>query len=448
MSMAKPRVLVADDEQVITAVLSEELLRAGYQVDVAHDGEAALSRLRARNYDVAILDVRMPRLDGVSLLRHIKGTAAGTAVILMTAFGTIMHAVEAMKIGAYDYITKPFENDELLEKVDQALRLKAKMAGGAAGPGGGEREGIIGVSREILRLKADIAKVRNRNATVLLTGESGTGKGVMAREIHYTSDRRELPFVHVNCAVLPPTLIESELFGHEKGAFTGAAETKKGKLELAGKGTIFLDEIGTLALPLQAKLLTVLQERQMERVGGVKTIAFQARVIAATNVNLEEAVRRREFREDLFYRLNVISIECPPLRFRKEDIRPLALFFLAKFNAKLGTDVRDISPAAWRTLERYEWPGNVRELENTLESAIALSSGPVLEEADLPLRVRTRVSAAAAGKAKGMLAVQELEAIKQALAKYNGHREKTARELGISRRALQYKLNKFQLQSE
>jgi transcriptional regulator with PAS, ATPase and Fis domain len=283
---------------------------------------------------------------------------------------------------------------------------------------------------------------------VLLTGESGTGKGVMAREIHYASDRRELPFVHVNCAVLPPTLIESELFGHEKGAFTGATETKKGKLELAGKGTIFLDEIGTLALPLQAKLLTVLQERQMERVGGVKTIVFQARVIAATNVNLEEAVRRREFREDLFYRLNVISIECPPLRFRKEDIRPLAQYFLAKFNAKLGTDVRDISPAVWRTLERYEWPGNVRELENTLESAIALSSGPVLEEGDLPLRVRTRLNTAAAGKAKGMLALQELEAIKQALAKYNGHREKTARELGISRRALQYKLNKFGLQSE
>lgn len=446
--MAKFKILVADDEPVITTVLSEELLRTGYQVDVANDGEAAYNQLQLKSYDVVILDVRMPKREGLSLLRHIKKTEPATVVIMMTAFGAVNSAVEAMKIGAYDYITKPFENDELLEKVEEALKLKVKSLKPMSEPDG-ERVGLIGVSKEIMLLKAKIQKIKNRNTTVLLTGESGTGKGVMAREIHYISERRELPFIHVNCAAIPATLIESELFGHEKGSFTGAIDTKKGKLELAGKGIIFLDEIGSLALPLQAKLLTVLQERKMERVGGVKTIEFVARVIAATNMNLEEAVRRKEFREDLFYRLNVIAIEAPPLRFHKEDIRPLTQFFLAKYNARLDTDVGDISPGAWKTLEQYEWPGNVRELENTLESAIALSSGSVLEEEDLPLRIRTRSRAAMeAGQVEGILALQEIDAIKKALAKHNGHREKAAKELGISRRALQYKLNRFDLRSD
>jgi DNA-binding NtrC family response regulator len=443
--MMKPRVLMADDEQIITSVLSRELVRGGYQVDVAHDGEEAYNQLQAKRYDVAIMDVRMPKRDGVSLLRHIKSTEPDTAVILMTAFGTIFNAVEAMKMGAYDYLAKPFENDELLVKVEQALRLKAKVRGGAPDCNGVEHVGLVGQSEVMMRLRAKIQKVRNRDTTVLLTGESGTGKGVVAKEIHYTSERRDQPFVHVNCAALPPTLIESELFGHEKGAFTGATEMKRGKLELSGKGTIFLDEIATLTFPLQAKLLSVLQERQMERVGGVNTIEFKARVIAATNINLEEAIRNKEFREDLFYRLNVISIECPPLRFRKEDIKPLVLYFLAKFNSKLGTDVRDVSPDTWKVLKRYEWPGNVRELENSLESAITLSNGSVLEVEDLPLRINARLSSTGAPKTDGILALQELEAIKRALTKYNGHREKVARELGISRRTLQYKLNTFKL---
>jgi len=439
-------VLVADDEPIITKVLEAELLHAGYLVDIAFDGEEAYCKLRAKKYDVAILDVRMPKRDGLSLLKEIKTITPETVVIVMTAFGAIHSAVEAMKIGAYDYITKPFENDDLLLKICQALKIREKVF---TKPVSSDDEtiSIIGASKEIARLKANIQKVKNLDSTVLLIGESGTGKGVVARELHNASNRRELPFIHVNCAALPPNLIESELFGHEKGAFTGAVGIKKGKFELAGKGTIFLDEIGTLALSLQAKLLIAIQERKVERVGSNKTILIEARIVAATNTDLEEAVKRKEFREDLFYRLNVITIECPPLRFRREDIKPLTVYFLKKLNNKLNKNLIAISPEVWRVFKDYQWPGNVRELENTLESAIALSSGETLQEEDLPLRVRAKVNNRLRND-YGVLESQEIAAIKRVLEKHNGHREKAAQELGISKRTLQYKLNKFELRSE
>ena len=331
------KVLVIDDEPIIVKILKDELSHAKYQVDVAYDGMEAFENICNNYYDVIITDVQMPHKDGLSLLMDINQKGLKTIIIMMTAFGTINDAVHAIKLGAHDYITKPFEVDELLAKIQQALNTINIMAEKNYATII-ENTGIIGISEEITRIKAKLPKIGDLDSTVLITGESGTGKGVLARELHRIGSRCELPFIHVNCSVLPPTLFESELFGHEKGAFTGATETKKGKIEAAGKGTIFLDEIGTLTPNLQAKLLTVLQERKIERVGGVKSLSVEARFIAATNTNLEEAVKRKEFRADLFYRLNVITIECPPLRFRKKDIKPLTLFFIDKFNKKYGVE--------------------------------------------------------------------------------------------------------------
>ena len=449
--MLLKKVLIADDEINIVEILRKEFLsQKGYEVDVAYDGEEAWSQFKINKYDVLILDVRMAKIDGISLLKKIKKTKKGTnvVVILITAFGTIKDAVESMKFGAYDYITKPFDFDELFLKIEQAFSLREKTNGQSKNilsPSDiTTSETIIGTSKEVLRLKTKIKKVKDLDSTVLIVGESGTGKGVVAKEIHNTSNRHDQPFVHLNCTALPANLIESELFGHEKGAFTGATSLKKGKFELAGKGTIFLDEIGTLELNLQVKLLNVLQEKCMERVGGNTTIPIQARIIAATNSNLEEAVRQKTFREDLYYRLNVITIECLPLRFIKEDIKPLVWYFLHQFNQKFNKEIDEISFEVWEILKKHDWPGNVRELENTIESAVALSTGKILYKEDLPLRLVNK-TANHSIKPSGCLINQEIETIKQVLEKYDGHREKTAKELGISKRTLQNKLNKFGL---
>ena len=449
--MLLKKVLIADDEINIVEILRKEFLsQKGYEVDVAYDGEEAWSQFKINKYDVLILDVRMAKIDGISLLKKIKKTKKGTnvVVILITAFGTIKDAVESMKFGAYDYITKPFDFDELFLKIEQAFSLREKTNGQSKNilsPSDiTTSETIIGTSKEVLRLKTKIKKVKDLDSTVLIVGESGTGKGVVAKEIHNTSNRHDQPFVHLNCTALPANLIESELFGHEKGAFTGATSLKKGKFELAGKGTIFLDEIGTLEPNLQVKLLNVLQEKCMERVGGNTTIPIQARIIAATNSNLEEAVRQKTFREDLYYRLNVITIECLPLRFIKEDIKPLVWYFLNQFNQKFNKEIDEISFEVWEILKKHDWPGNVRELENTIESAVALSTGKILYKEDLPLRLVNKATNHSIGPS-GCLINQEIETIKQVLAKYGGHREKTAKELGISKRTLQNKLNKFGL---
>lgn len=455
--MKSNSILVVDDEVTILKVISRELHEHGYKVETACNGEDAYNKILKNKYDLVILDLRMPKIDGISLLKKINKISPNIAVIMMTAFGSIKNAVQAMQAGAYDYLTKPFENDELIHKVEEALKVKSS-------PIYNDKEfhdskiQLIGSSKEIKKIKNKIQKVKNLNTTVLITGESGTGKGVVAKLIHDLSNRSHLPFININCAVLPENLIESELFGHEKGAFTGAIEMKKGKFELAGKGTIFLDEIGTLSPKLQAKLLTVLQDKEMQRVGGHKNILVEARIIAATNENLENAVRRKEFREDLFYRLNVINVVCTPLRYRKEDIMLLTQFFVQKFNKKFNKKIKDISLEVKNILTKYEWPGNVRELENTIESCLALAEGEILQKEDLPSRINNgskevssemyieECSYDSFNKSEfSFLEIEEIRAIKTALGKNNGHRQKTAEELGISRRTLQYKLKKFGL---
>jgi len=442
----KRRILVADDEVVILKILQNDLMNEGYSVDIVEDGEKAIDKIKHDNYDLIILDNKMPKKNGMDVLRYINIQKYNTIVIMMTAYGTITSAVEAMKLGAYDYISKPFDTSEIIKKVDKILSVEKKEISKMDFNNGKNK--FIGSSKEIATIKNKVNKIKDLDTTILITGESGTGKGVIAKEIHEVSYRNKKPFVHVNCAVLPANLIESELFGHTKGSFTGAVDEKKGKFELADEGTIFLDEISTLNHDLQAKLLTVLQEKKFEKIGSSKTIKVKARIIAATNTNLEEEVKANNFREDLYYRLNVINIECPPLRYRKDDIVELSMFLTNKINNHLHKDVELISDEVWDVFKSYHWPGNVRELENTLESTIALSDGKTLLKEDLPLRIKKKtktIECSDADNHLGTLHNHEIVAIEEALQRNNGHREKTANELGISRRALQYKLKKLNL---
>lgn len=446
-------ILVVDDEDVTLKIISTELEDIGYTVDLANDGEEAFSKVLKRKFDLVLLDVQITKIDGMTLLKKIKETSPSTLVIMMTAYGSIKNAVEAMKLGAYDYLEKPFENNELVDKIEEAFKIRDNRDFNNNGVPT-TNVNLIGVSKEIQYIRNKINKVKDLNTTVLITGDSGTGKGVVARLLHYSSNRSQAPFVNVNCAVLPENLIESELFGHEKGSFTGAYETKKGKFEVAKNGTIFLDEIGTLPLNLQTKLLTVLQDRCIERLGGNTRIPIEARIIAATNKDLEYAVKNKEFREDLYYRLNVINIECPPLKHRKEDILLLIDHFIEKYNKKFNKNIKGISEEAKELLLVYEWSGNVRELENTIESSIALTESNIINIDDLPPKINTQANKSLKQKDQifsynadkfTFLEVQEIIAIKDKLKKNNGHRARTAEELGISRRTLQYKLKKYDL---
>lgn len=450
MKISKKKILIADDEEIILNIIKKEFVDAGYDVDLAIDGEEASNKIAQNYYDSAILDIRMPKKNGIKVLKEIREKSPATIVILMTAFGTIENVVEAMKIGAYDYIAKPFDSSEILEKVEQGLKFEEKVRQFKDIDEEDEPEiKMIGNSQEIIELRKKIRKIKNIGSTILITGESGTGKGVVAKAIHSLSKRKLEPFIHVNCAVLPENLVESELFGYEKGAFTGANGTQKGKFELAGKGTVFLDEINTLSPKIQAKLLIVLQERKIERLGGHKSIPVKSTIIAATNGNLEEEIRLKRFREDLYYRLNVITIDCAPLRYRKEDIEPLTKHFFGIFNRKFNKQMIDISDEVWQIIKQYDWPGNVRELENCIESAMALANEDILKIEDLPLRIVQRLNHKRedpnTNMCNNLLEDQELRTIKKALEKHNGHRENTAKELGISRRTLQYKLKKFNL---
>lgn len=442
--MPTKKILIADDEAVLLHVLHKIFTKEGYEVDTSENGEDALIKIMNEKYDLVILDKKMPKKTGIDVLREIKKQNLNVMVIIMTAFGTIDNAVEAIKLGAFDYIEKPFENDDIIEKVKKALKVKEKMVYSYNRDDDHEIS-LIGESKEIKQIKKIITKIQNIDSTILLSGESGTGKGVIAKEIHMLSDRKNSPFVHLNCAVLPNNLIESELFGHEKGSFTGAYESKEGKFEQAKDGTIFLDEIGTLDNNMQAKLLTVLQEKNFQRIGSSITKLMTARVIAATNLNIEEAVHQNQFREDLYYRLNIVRIDCPPLRFRKEDIPLLCENFIKKLNARLGRNINKIADDVMEIFMEYNWPGNVRELENTIESSIVLSEGNTLTKDDLPLRVTSSVNKSQniIEKNYNLIEEKEMNAINAALNKHNGHREKTAQELGISRRSLQYKLKKY-----
>lgn len=384
------RVLLVEDDRVARVPLRDDIAEAGYDVDEAGSAEEALELLGKKGYDVVVTDLRMPGMDGIELLERIKAESPDTEVIVITAYGTVRTAVRAMKLGAYEYLTKPFDNEELLlllerirrmrEVMEENVRLRRRLE---------ERyrlEDMVGKGHKMQEVFRLIRTVASSDSTVLLQGETGTGKELAAHAIHELSPRRDGPFVKVSCAALSRELLESELFGHVKGAFTSAVKDKPGKFELADGGTIFLDEVDDIPLELQVKLLRVLQEREFERVGGTRTIRVDVRVIAATKVDLLERVRRGLFREDLYYRLNVVPIRLPPLRERKEDVPLLMEHFLRK----LGAEGRiEMTPEAMKLLMDYDWPGNVRELENLVERLVVVGAGPKVGPEDLPPEIRS-----------------------------------------------------------
>jgi len=387
--MSVNRILVADDEESMRWVLSKALKKKGFTVDLARDGDEALRLIQSQNYDMAILDIKMPGLSGLELLDRVRELKRDLLVVIMTAEASMKNAVEAMKRGAYDYITKPFDLDvidAIVEKVNRAQEMTSQVT--VLKEELKDRyqleKTIIGNSPAMRDVYKTIGKVAPSDVTVLIQGESGTGKELIARAIHFNSKRLGKPFIALNCAAIPKELLESELFGFEKGAFTGAVERKLGKFEQSNGGTIFLDEIGDMPLDLQSKILRVLQEKEVTRTGGNQNINVDVRVVAATNQDLEEKVRKKEFREDLFYRLNVVPIQLVPLRERKEDIPQLVEYFLQKACAEMEVPPKRCAPDAHQLLAAYNWPGNVRELENSIKRAVILATDPLLTATDFP----------------------------------------------------------------
>ena len=447
------KILVIDDEEHMCWALEKGLRQEGYQVITATRGKQGLELLRNETPSLVILDLKMPEMDGLEVLIKAKDLLPNLPVIMITAHGTIDTAIEAMKLGATDYITKPFDLDELKLVVKQAIMvshlqeevsfLRSEL---------NKRYGrIVGNSQAIQDVCTLIERVADSNATVLITGESGTGKEVSALSIHQLSSRREKPFVPINCAALPESLLESELFGHEKGAFTGAVARKLGRFELANHGTLFLDEVTEMPLSMQVKLLRVLQERQFERVGGTESIKVDVRVIAATNRDPLESIRNGTFREDLYYRLNVLPIHLPPLRERKEDISLLVMHFLEKFNPSHN---QFISPDAMGLLLSYEWPGNIRELQNVVERAVILSQGHEIKSHHLPKEIQRTPTSKIEEQQELIINFPdqgisfedvEKELILKAMEKSNGNQTKAAQLLGITRSALLYRAQKYQL---
>lgn len=393
MLPSREQILVVDDEANIRRVLSAQLAREGYEVHTAEDGEQALGVLREHHIDLVITDLRMPKVDGMEVLRNALEMDPDLPVVILTAHGTVDNAVEALKTGAFDYITKPFDQAELKAIVRKALRTRDLAeaeftADAAARADSGARFGIIGESKPIQEMYAVIERVADTPTTVLITGESGTGKELVARALHENSSRHDKPFIKVNCAAIPKDLMESELFGYERGAFTGAVSSKPGRFELASSGTLFLDEIGEIPVEMQVKLLRVLQESEFERVGGIKTIRVDVRLVASTNRDLKREIANGGFREDLYYRLNVVPIVLPSLRDRREDIPSLVQHFIKKFNERLRKSVESIDKDAIDRLSAYSWPGNIRELENVIERAVLFCDGPRIMMGDLSPEVR------------------------------------------------------------
>ena len=447
------RILVVDDEASQRELVSGYLKKQGYQVFAAAGGEQALEIFRREPMELILTDQRMPDLSGLDLLKAVRSINPEIQVIVMTAYGNVETAVEAMRDGAADYLTKPLNLDELRQKIqriverhrlydeNRALReeLKARH----------RIEGIIGDSGRMVEVISLVHRVAASEATVLIRGESGTGKELIAKAIHYASPRATRPLVRVNCAALPETLLESELFGHEKGSFTGAIASRKGRFELADTGTLFLDEIGDLPLHLQAKLLRVLQEREFERVGSSQPIKVNVRILSATHRDVESLMRAGQFREDLYYRLNVVTILVPPLRERRQDLPLLMDHFLKLFAAKNGKTLRGFSRAARDALLRYDYPGNVRELENLVERAVVLCRSDVIGRGDLPLTLE-EAEAPEGLQSHLTAAVEGLERrmIKEALKRAEGIQTRAADFLGITERALRYKLKKYGLQGD
>jgi two-component system, NtrC family, response regulator AtoC len=447
---AKTTVLVVDDDPTAYRLLREVLAQEGYQVETAESGRAALEKAGGTFFDVVLSDVRMPDLDGVEVLRALKQLSPETVVIMMTAFGSIETAIESIQEGAYDYISKPFKLDDVKLTVGRALDhkrlLRENLQLRRALKAQHQLENIVGRSPAILEVYKMVARVASSTSTVLIRGESGTGKELIANAIHFNSPRAEQPFIVVDCGALAETLLESELFGHMKGAFTGAIANKRGLLEEAEGGTCFLDEIGDIGPSLQAKLLRFLQEREIRRVGGREGIKLDVRVVAATNKDLEALIGDGKFRQDLFYRLSVVSIILPPLRDRKDDISLLAQHFLTKFALRNQKDISHISPQSLSLLYEYPWPGNVRELEHVIEQAVALTANPVLLPEDLPPKFR----GAAAAKhdvegASSSLREGVKRHIREVLRQAKGNKKLTAQLLGINRRTLYRLAERYQI---
>src|SRR5688500_1898434 len=448
------RILVVDDQDMMRDSLAATLVREGHEVIAATDGAAAVSRLNGGRFDLMITDLKMPKMTGIELLAEAKKLRPEMPVVLMTAFATVSTAVEAMKLGAYDYIQKPFDGDEIKHLVDrtlehnrlirenQALRTMAEI--NAPRP-------LIGSGPAMTEVRKKIDLVARSNATVLIRGESGSGKEVVARAIHNASDRKERPMLAVNCAALSESLLESELFGHEKGAFTGADRLRRGRFELADGGSLLLDEISEIAPGLQAKLLRVLQESAFERVGSSLTQQVDVRIIATSNRDLEAAVDEGKFRQDLFYRLNVVPIDLPPLRDRVEDIPELCRHFLHQVARREQNAFRHIEPEAIRVMQKYPWPGNVRELQNIMERASVLETAPGVIQAETIepwLKIRGSTTAAAESLAGKPLADIEKQVILSTLEQFKGHRIKTATALGIGVRTLGMKIKKWREEGE
>jgi nitrogen regulation protein NR(I) len=459
----RKQVLIVDDEPNLRKILSAQLSRDGYDVLTAEDGEQGLHLLREHHIDLVITDLKMPKVDGMTLLKRALEEEPELPVVLITAHGTIDTAVEALKRGAFDFVTKPFDKDEVRQIVAKALKTRELRGADATPAPSGARFGIIGSSHGTTELYAILERVADTPTTVLITGESGTGKELVARALHEHSSRRDKPFIKVNCAAIPKELIESELFGYERGAFTGAVASKPGRFELANGGTLFLDEIGEIPVEMQVKLLRVLQESEFERVGGIKTIRVDVRLVAATNRDLKKLIANGTFREDLFYRLNVVPIRLPPLRERAGDIPLLVEHFLTKFNERLRKKVEGVEPDATEVLVQYPWPGNIRELENVIERAVLFCDTTRLHAADLPPDVRgipaianvplpeADLQAALAGEGglkehvKVAMSRLERELVSRALQQTGGNVTHAARLLKISRKGLQLKMKELGL---
>jgi len=448
MKQVKHSILIVDDEpgqrQLVNAVLSNE-----YHVVAAANGLEATQLLKNQAFDLVITDQQMPGMSGIELIEWVREHAAETPIIVLTAFGTIQTAVEAMKLGAHDYLNKPLQSpEELRLTVARVLQHKSLQDQGLIHRQAEELDfpsEIIAESSQMKKVLKLALQVAPQPTTALLTGESGTGKEVVARFLHRQSARSEGSFLAVNCAALTESLLESELFGHEKGAFTGATQTRRGRFELAHGGTLFLDEIGEMGFNLQSKFLRVLQGSQFERVGGTRTITVDVRVIAATNQDLQQSIREKAFREDLFYRLNVFPIEIPPLRDRREDILPLAEFFTKKISQRMGIPCPALTRKVEQTLYSYDWPGNIRELQNAIERALIVSDSPKIEVEDLPLRPLPESSLTGPDMT---LAELEKAAILKALDRNQQDRRLTAQQLGISLRTLQYRLKDYGLNKQ
>ena len=444
------RILVVDDEEQMRDLLAKVLERKGFQTSVCGDGTEALAFLEKEPVDLVVTDVRMPGLGGMEALRAVKELNPDIVVIIMTAFGSIDQAVQAVKDGAYDYINKPFKIDEMLLTIEKALderRLRHEVS--ALRQELHTRyhfENLVGKSRPMQEVFGLIEQVAGSRSTVMVYGKSGTGKELVAKAVHYNSQRSSKNFVAVNCAAIPAELLESELFGHERGAFTGAIATKVGKFELATSGTLFLDEVGSMRLDLQAKILRALQEREVERVGGSRTIKIDVRVIAATNRDLKKAIEEGTFREDLYYRLNVVPITLPDLKDRPEDIPLLANHFVQKFGQESNSGIREISKEAMAILISHTWPGNVRELENVIERAATLGRGPAVQPSDLPPHLAGGTNPLERALAKeATLEDLEKDYIAMILRRTKGHQIRAASILGIDRRTLYRKIRRYGL---